>query len=136
MKKAVKVLSALCGVIALLSIILNFQVIFGKGSGFFRFAMFSMVRNGGIMGYLGNLLSMLIVAAGFGAMALFGFSAASGGGMKSVRSALVAGLIMTAMSVISLICSFAGHMFNFGDIIILALPAAFTFCVFSGSDKL
>ncbi len=136
MKKTIQVISLLSGILAVLSVILNFQVIFGGNSGFFRYAMFSMVKNGGAMGYLGNLVSMLIVAAGFGAMCIFGIHAAGGGGMKSVRTALTAGGIMTVMSVISLICSIAGGMFSFGDIIILILPALYTFLVFSASDKL
>lgn len=136
MKKAIQVISLLSGILAVLSVILNFQVIFGGKSGFFRYAMFSMVKNGGAMGYLGNLVSMLIVAAGFGAMCIFGLHAAGGGGMKSVRTALTAGGIMTVMSVISLICSVAGGMFSFGDIIILIMPALYTFLVFSASDKL
>ncbi len=136
MKKTIQVISLLSGILAVLSVILNFQVIFGGNSGFFRYAMFSMVKNGGAMGYLGNLVSMLIVAAGFGAMCIFGLHAAGGGGMRSVRTALTAGGIMTVMSVISLICSIAGGMFSFGDIIILILPALYTFLVFSASDKL
>lgn len=136
MKKTIQVISLLSGILAVLSVILNFQVIFGGNSGFFRYAMFSMVKNGGAMGYLGNLVSMLIVAAGFGAMCIFGLHAAGGGGMRSVRTALTAGGIMTVMSVISLICSVAGGMFSFGDIIILILPALYTFLVFSASDKL
>lgn len=136
MKKTIQVISLLSGILAALSVILNFQVIFGGNGGFFRYAMFSMVKNGGAMGYLGNLVSMLIVAAGFGAMCIFGLHAAGGGGMKSVRTALTVGGIMTVMSVISLICSIAGGMFSFGDIIILILPALYTFLVFSASDKL
>lgn len=136
MKKTIQVISLLSGILAVLSVILNFQVIFGGNSGFFRYAMFSMVKDGGAMGYLGNLVSMLIVAAGFGAMCIFGLHAAGGGGMRSVRTALTAGGIMTVMSVISLICSVAGGMFSFGDIIILILPALYTFLVFSASDKL
>lgn len=136
MKKSIQVISLLSGILAALSVILNFQVIFGGNGGFFRYAMFSMVKNGGAMGYLGNLASMLIVAAGFGAMCIFGLHAAGGGGMKSVRTALTVGGIMTVMSVISLICSIAGGMFSFGDIIILIMPALYTFLVFSASDKL
>ena len=135
MKSLIKVLSVLSGIIAVLSVVLNIQVLFNGSGWFFRFAMFSMIRSGGFMGYLGNLLSMLMVAAGFGAMCLFGFKTMNGG-MKAVRSALVAGGLMTLLSIISLICSIAGGMFNFGDIIILALPAAYTFCIFSASDKL
>ena len=136
MKKFIQVISVVSGIIAVLSVILNIQVLFNGTGWFFRFAMFSIVRSGGIMGYLGNLLSMLLVAAGFGAMFWFGMGAVRGRGMKSVRSALIAGAAMTVLSIISLICAIAGGMFNFGDLIILALPAVYTFCVFSASDKL
>ncbi len=136
MKKTITVLSIVSGLVAVLAVVLNIQVIFGGESFFFRFAMFSMMKNGGAMGYLGNLLSMLIVAAGFGGMCLSGLKAVRGGGMKAVRSALIAGGLMTLLSVISLICSIAGGMFNFGDIVILLMPAVYTFLIFSGSDKL
>ncbi len=136
MKRTIQVISVLSGLIAVLALVLNIQVIFGGNSGFFRFAMFSMVRNGGFMGYLGNLLSMLIVVAGFGAMCIFGFKVAKGGGVKAMRPALLAGILMTLLAVISLICSIAGKMFNFGDIVILGMPAVYTFCVFAGGDKM
>ncbi len=136
MKKFIQIISVVSGIIAVLSVVLNIQVLFNGNGWFFRFAMFSIVRSGGIMGYLGNLLSMVLVAAGFGSMFWFGLGAARGKGMKTVRSALIAGAAMTVLSIISLICAIAGGMFNFGDIIILALPAVYTFCVFSASDKL
>ncbi len=135
MKRIVKIISGLSGIIALLSVILNFQMLFGKGNGFFRFALFSVVRRGDFLGFLGNLASVLIVAVGFGAMCYFGFRAVGGGDMKAVRSALTAGIIMTVIAVVSLIFSVIGHIFNFGDLIILAMPAVYTFCVFSTSDK-
>lgn len=136
MKGIIRALSWLSGILAVLSVILNFRVIFGGESFFFRYAMFSMVRSGGIMGYLGNLLSMLIVAFGFGVMFFFGLRALRGGGMKAVRPALVAGAIMSLMSIVSLFCSIAGGIFNFGDLIILAMPVVYTVCLFSASDKL
>ena len=136
MKKMITALSVLSGIVAVLSVVLNIQVIFGGRSGFFRFALFSMVRSGGVMGYLGNLMSMLIVAFGFGIMCISGLRAVKGGGMKTVRSALISGAAMTVMAVISLICSIAGGMFNFGDLIVILMPAVYTFCVFSASDKL
>ena len=136
MKGTIRALSWLSGILAVLSVILNFRVIFGGESFFFRYAMFSMVRSGGIMGYLGNLLSMLIVAFGFGIMFFFGLRALCGGGMKAVRPALVAGAIMSLMSIVSLFCSIAGVIFNFGDLILLAMPVVYTVCLFSASDKL
>lgn len=137
MKKTIRVISWLSGVMAVLTLVLNIKVVFGGESYFFRYAMFSMMNNGGIMGYLGNLLSMLIVVLGFGAMFLFGLHALNGGGMKAVRPALIAGGLMSVLSVISLVCSIASGKFNFfGDIIILAMPVVYTLFMFSSSDKL
>ncbi len=136
MKRTIQILSVISGLVAVLAVALNIQVLFGGNSWFFRFAMFSVVKNGGVMGHLGNLLSMIIVAAGFGGMCICGFKVAAGGGVKAMRPALLAGLLMTIMAVISLFCSIAGKMFNFGDLIIIALPAVYTFCVFAGGDKI
>lgn len=136
MKKTITALSVLSGLVAALSVILNIQVLFGGQSWFLRFSLFSIVRSGGVMGYLGNLMSMLIVAFGFGVMCVSGLRAVRGHGMKTVRSALIAGVFMTVMAVISLICSISGGMFNFGDIIVVLMPAVYTFCIFSASDKL
>ncbi len=136
MKRTIQILSVISGLVAVLAVVLNIQVLFGGNSWFFRFAMFSVVKNGGVMGYLGNLLSMIIVAAGFGGMCICGFKVAAGGGVKAMRPALLAGLLMTIMAVISLFCSIAEKMFNFGDLIIIALPAVYTFCVFAGGDKI
>lgn len=75
MKKTITALSLLSGLVAVLSVILNIQVLFNGNSWFFRFAMFSITRGGGFMGYLGNLMSMLIVALGFGVMCVCGLRA-------------------------------------------------------------
>ena len=136
MKKTITALSLLSGLVAVLSVILNIQVLFNGNSWFFRFAMFSITRGGGFMGYLGNLMSMLIVALGFGVMCVCGLRAVKGHGMNVIRSALIAGAFMTVMAIISLICSISKGIFNFGDIIVLAMPAVYTFCLFSASDKL
>lgn len=69
-------------------------------------------------------------------MCVCGLRAVKGHGMKVIRSALTAGAFMTVMAIISLICSISKGIFNFGDIIVLAMPAVYTFCLFSASDKL
>lgn len=137
MKKTIRIISWLSGILAVLTLVLNIRVVFGGESFFFRFAMFNMVNSGGIMGYLGNLLGMMLMVIGFGAMFIFGLHALGGGGMKAVRPALAAGALMSLLAVISLICSIASGKFNFfGDIIILAMPVVYTLCMFSASDKL
>lgn len=136
MKSTIRAISWISGLMAVVTVIVNFSVIFGGQSWFFRFAMFSVVRGGGIMGYLGNLMSMLLVAVGFGAMFFFGLHALKSGSIKSVRSALTAGGLMSLLALISLICSIAKGMFNFGDLIMLAMPVVYTLFMFMSSDKL
>lgn len=86
MKKTITALSLLSGLVAVLSVILNIQVLFNGNSWFFRFAMFSITRGGGFMGYLGNLMSMLIVALGFGVMCVCGLRAVKGHGGDQERA--------------------------------------------------
>ena len=125
MKRTIRIISWLSGIMAVLTLVLNIKVVFGGESYFFRFAMFNMVNEGGI------------VVIGFGSMFIFGLYALNGGGMKAVRPSLVAGALMSLLAVISLFCSISSGKFNFfGDIIILAMPVVYTLCMFSASDKL
>lgn len=128
MKKITLIMSAVSGIIAALAIILNIQVIFGRGI-FVGFAMFSMMSSGGFMGYIGNILGVLITAAAFAAMSWYGLAVTVRKRDSARRPALVSGLIVTALAVISLICGIASRGFNFGDIVILLFPIAFVFCI-------
>ena len=133
MKKLTTIMSLLSGLIAVLAVILNFQVIFGRGM-FVGFAMFSMMRSGGFLGYIGNLLGVLTTAAAFAAMCWYGLNVTIRHKDTARRPALVSGIAVTIIALISLICSVAGHSFNFGDILILLFPVAFTFCIIQTTD--
>lgn len=133
MKKLTTIMSLLSGLIAVLAIILNFQVIFGRGI-FIGFAMFSMMQSGGFLGYIGNLLGVLTTAAAFAAMCWYGLNVTVRHKDAARRPALVSGIVVTVIALISLICSFAGRSFNFGDILILLFPVAFTFCIIQTTD--
>lgn len=132
MQKVIRILSGISGALAALSIVANAPALFGGKSWFLRFAMFNMVKSGGAMGFMGNLLGILLMFAGFGAMFWYGWKASKGEDRKAIKSALIAGVAMTVLSLLSLFCSIAGHMFTMGDILILLFPAAYTFCIFSG----
>lgn len=133
MKKFTTVMSLLSGLIAVLAVILNFQVIFGRGM-FVGFAMFSMMRSGGFLGYIGNLLGVLVTAAAFAAMCWYGLSVTVRHKDTARRPALISGIVVTLIALISLICSIAGHGFNFGDILILLFPAVFTVCIIQTTE--
>lgn len=79
------------------------------------------------MGFFGNLIGMALTALGFGAMSVFGFSLGKGTAFR--KKAFVWGVVMSALCVISVICSIFAHSFNFGDIILLALPLVYTYAV-------
>lgn len=128
MKKFISVVSVISIITAVLALILNIRVLFG-GSFMFGFAMFSMIRGGTFMSYLGNLLGLLITVAGFGAMGIFGALLLIFKKETARRSAFISGVVMTGMALVSMLFSIFGGRFTIGDIIILLLPALFTFFI-------
>lgn len=133
MKRFISIVSALSIITAALALILNIRVLFG-GSFMFGFAMFSMIRGGSFMSYLGNLLGMLITVAGFGAMGLFGALLSIFKKENARRSAFISGVVMTGMALVSMLFSIFGGRFTIGDIIILLIPALFTFFIVQTTD--
>lgn len=128
MKKLTLVLSLLSVLIAVLAVVLNFRVIFGQ-SYYMGFAMFSMLRTGTFMGYIGNLLGMLVTAAAFAGMGLSGLAITVLKKENARRSALVWGVVVGILSLVSLIFSITNHRFSFGDVIMLLFPVAYLFCI-------
>ena len=133
MKRFISIVSVLSIITAALALILNIRVLFG-GSFMFGFAMFSMIRGGSFMSYLGNLLGMLITVAGFGAMGLFGALMSIFKKENARRSAFISGVVMTGMAMVSMLFSIFGGRFTIGDIIILLIPALFTFFIVQTTD--
>lgn len=126
MKEAVKVTSVLCGIIALVTVIFGIRLVTGH-SFYFGIAIFSMARNGTMMGYIGNILGIATTAVGFGLMSYLGFVSFRSHSAK--KKAFVWGIVMSSICFLSLICSFFARTFNFGDILLLALPAVYTFAI-------
>ena len=133
MKKITLIISVLSVFIAILAVVLNFRVIFGK-SYFMGFALFSTIRSGNFMGYLGNLLGMLITAIAFAAMGLYGLAITVAHKESARRPALISGAIVGLLALVSLIFSIANHIFSFGDVIMLLFPAVFMFCIIQTVD--
>lgn len=128
MKKLTLLISILSVLIAILAVVLNFRVLFGK-SYFMGFAIFSMIRSGGFMGYIGNLLGMLITVLAFAAMGFYGLAVTVAHKESARRPALVSGAIVGVLALVSLIFSIANHRFTFGDVIMLLFPVVFMFCI-------
>ncbi len=127
MKKITQIISVLSLVIAVLALVLNFQVLFGRGY-FIRFAIISTIRSGGMMGFLGNLLGLLLTSFAFAAMGFYGAMLTIFNKEKARKPAFISGICVTVLALVSLFFSFKSG-FSFGDILIILFPAAFTYCV-------
>lgn len=132
MKRITQVISVISILIAAVALIFNFQVLFGK-SYFIRFAIFSTIRSGDLMGFLGNLLGLLLTSFAFAAMGFYGAMLSIFNKEKSRKPALISGICVTILALVSLFFSFNSG-FNVGDILIVLFPAAFTFCVIQTTE--
>lgn len=130
MRKLIDVTSVLCGIVAVVSLIMGVRVLTGHGY-FVGLAIFSMARQGTMMGYIGNILGIAVTCGGFGAMGIYGLT--SYRSSSSRKNAFIWGLIMSAICLLSLVCSIFARTFNFGDIVILALPLLYTFGIFKSA---
>lgn len=127
MKRVTQIISVVSLLIAAVALIFNFQVLFGR-SYFIRFAIFSTIRSGDMMGFLGNLLGLLLTSFAFAAMGIYGVMLTIFNKEKARKPALISGICVTLLALVSLFFSFHNN-FNIGDILIVLFPAAFTFCV-------
>jgi len=124
MRKFLDITSVLCIIVALASLVMGVRVLTGHGM-FVGLAIFSMARQGTFMGFIGNILGIAVTCGGFGAMAYYGFS----GGLNAKKKAFGYGIAMTVICGISLLFAIFGHIFTIGDLLIVALPAVYTYAV-------
>lgn len=127
MKRITQIISVISLLIAVLTVVLNFGVLFGRNY-FLSFSVFSVIKNGGIMGFIGNLLGLLITAFAFAAMGWFGIMLTFFKKEKARKPAFISGVCVMVLAVISLFFSFANN-FTFGDILVLLFPAVYTFFI-------
>ena len=127
MKRITQIISVTSLLIAVLTIILNFQVLFGHNY-FIRFAVFSTFRSGDLMGFIGNLIRLIATALAFASMGWFGVMLTIFNKEKARKPAFISGVCVTLLALVSLFFSF-GHGFNIGDILVLLFPAVYTFFV-------
>ena len=126
MKKVLSSCSVLCGVIALAALVFGIRGLFDSTRFFIDLALFSMIARGSFMGFIGNVLSVVVLCGGFGAMAYYGLVAE---GSSAHKKAFGYGVAMTAVCGISLLIALFGHIFTIGDLLVFALPAVYTYAV-------
>lgn len=122
MKKVLHFSSILCGILAVSAVVLGVGSIFSK-SFFIGWSLFSMAKSGTFLGILGNIVGIAFTALGFGEMFFHGLF------KKGGRTAFIWGAVMSALALLSLIMSIFAGSFNFGDIVLLALPLIYTYSV-------
>lgn len=133
MKKITQIISVVSLLIAVMAVILNFKVLFGKGY-FVRFAIFSTIQSGDMLGFIGNLIGLVVTALAFAAMGWFGIMLTIMNKEKARKPAFISGVSVTALALVSLFFSF-GHGFNVGDIFVLLFPAVYTFFVVQSTKE-
>ncbi len=127
MKKALKVTSYLCLAVAVLAVIFGIVAMTSANHSFFvGYAMFNVIKRGTFMGFIGNLIGIVLTFASFG---LMGFYSLKG----KDKNALIWSLIAIIMSVISLVIVLLGKTASFGDFIITLLPMAHLFLIFKNA---
>ncbi len=127
MKKITQIISVISLLIAAIMVILNFRVLFGRGY-FIGFAIFSTITSGSFMGFIGNILALIVTALAFAAMGWFGIQLTVMNKESARKPAFISGICVTLLAVISLFFSFK-HNFNIGDILIILFPAVYTYFV-------
>lgn len=127
MKKALKVSSYLCLGVAALAVIFGIIALTTSNRSFFvGYALFNVIKRGTFMGFIGNLIGIVMTFASFGLMGYYSLKGKD-------KNALIWSLIAIIMAVISLVIVLLGRYASFGDFIITALPIAHLFLIFKNA---
>ncbi|MDE6726359.1 MAG: hypothetical protein K2J80_00295 [Oscillospiraceae bacterium] len=127
MKKAIKVTSWLCLIVAAAAVVFGLIAMTSSKSSFFMgYAFFDVVQSGGFMGFIGNIAGIAITFLCFGLMGFYGLKGKD-------KNALIWTLISIIMSVISLMIVLFQKRATFGDFIVLLLPVAHLFLIFKNA---
>lgn len=126
MSKALKVTSWLCLILALIAAVFGLFAMFHRPV-YMGYAMFNLVRSGGVMGFIGNLFIVVFTVACYGLAGLNGIS-----GRK--KQALIWSALTSLLAVSSLIIALSKHSFTFGDIVVTAIPVAQLVMIIKSAD--
>lgn len=128
MKKALKITSALCVIVAIAAVIFGFVAMRASSRSFMvGYSMFKVFQNGTFMGVLGNILVMIFTVVSYGAAGFFGF-------IGKTKNAFIWSLITSGLAVLSLIIVIISKHLTPGDVVITAIPLAQLFCVYKSID--
>ena len=124
MKKVIYSCSILCGITALITLVLGIRVLTGHNY-IIGLRIFNMAARGSFTGFIGNLLGIAVTCLGFGMLAVCGFI----GSQKAKRDGFIYGIAMTVVCLVSMIAAIVSKNFTIGDLFLTALPAVYTIAV-------
>ena len=128
MKKALKVTSWLCLLLAVCALIFGiFAFKVTNRSFFMGYAMFNTIRTGGVMGFIGNLFIVAFTVVCYG---MAGLNAL----LDNKKKALVWSAITSVLAIVSLVIALFGHKLTFGDVLVTVIPIAQTLLVVKSAD--
>ena len=128
MKKALKVTSWLCLLLAVCALIFGiFAFKVTNRSFFMGYAMFNTIRTGGVMGFIGNLFIVAFTVVCYG---MAGLNAL----LDNKKKALVWSAVTSVLAIASLVIALFGHKLTFGDVLVTVIPIAQTLLVVKSAD--
>ena len=128
MKKALKVTSWLCLLLAVCALIFGiFAFKVTNRSFFMGYAMLNTIRTGGVMGFIGNLFIVAFTVVCYG---MAGLNAL----LDNKKRALVWSAITSVLAIVSLVIALFGHKLTFGDVLVTVIPIAQTLLVVKNAD--
>lgn len=131
MKRALKITACLCllmALAALLSGIFAFNVT--KRSFFMGYAMINLIRNGNVMGFIGNVAVIAFTVLCYG---LAGLNVLA----DRKRDALIWSAVTSLLAIVSLVMAIASRNINptLGDVFVTAIPIVQTLLVIKTADQ-
>lgn len=128
MKKVLKIISIVCLLTALASLVMGVAAMIAPTKGFFAgYALFNIARGGGFTGFIGNIFGILFTAACFGSMGWYGLL--YGKDHSAKKNALIWSLITSAIGILSVIAAIVTGQFNMGDILLAIIPIFYAYII-------
>ena len=121
-EKLLRVSTFISAIACILMLVINIPLLF-TDSWFLRFAAFSMLRNASTLGFIGNIIFLVLTCYCLSGMSWNGARMLNTG--EGQGNALLYGLAVLVIGIISLIFAVVQKTFTLGDIIFLMLPLAY-----------
>ena len=120
--KLLRVSTFISAATCILMLIINIPLLF-TNNWFLRFAAFSMLRNASTLGFIGNIIFIVLTCYCLSGMSWNGARILSSG--EGQGNALLYGGATLIIGAVSLIFAAVNHTFTLGDIIFLLLPISY-----------